>query len=229
MYPKYLTDLLELPLEAFVQRAKCIKVKQADPSHEPANLLKNHPELANVSVESCRTWLANNSISKREGKTCHDSWLRLCGQIFEIENPDAYIKWKKDIDCIIEKMEKIEQLERLKNMFGDIQRPFANATGLGKKELIKKTPSAHFCKRYNTLLRKAKQLVQEIEEEVSEVLWPPELPGVDSLKDEQLVPNANYVEIHIYCSQVYSLLFDQTRTVEMEVPRKVQIFLGMTT
>ncbi|MFH7241629.1 MAG: hypothetical protein ACHWZW_02155 [Spirulina sp.] len=97
-------------------------------------------------------------------------------------------------------------------MFAETKRTFVNATGLGKKELIKKDPSAHFCKRYNILLRQAKQLVQEIEEEEEEaleLLWPPELPGVDSLQDEQLVQNANYVEIQIYCSQVCSLLYNK--------------------
>ena len=66
-----------------------------------------------------------------------------------------------------------------------------------RKEIMKKTPSAHFCKRYNILLRQAKQLLPE----VNAVLWPPELPAVDDLKDEQSVPHTNYKEIEIYCGQ----------------------------
>jgi len=190
-YPKHLVDLIELPLSEFVERAQIVSKKKSHPNYEPREVLKSNPQLANTTIEDCLGWFTDHpNLTPTLAKDIHDSWLQLAVQIFEAEDSSSYLKWKKEITYWLERSSKFEQLYRT---FDNITSPFRNATGMGKKEFIKKTPSAHFCKRYNILLRQAKRLVEEIEEDIHEVMWPPELPGVDKLRDEQLVSNTNYI------------------------------------
>lgn len=213
IYPEYLTKLINLSLKDFVDRVEVVTGKLANPAYEPARILQKNPELATVPVKQCESWFTENhsSISSREGRIRYYSWLRLAIQAFESEEPRKYDEWKKEADYL---MQKLKELKQLIDLIDNITSSFIRATGQGQKELIKKTPSAHFCKRYNVLLRQSRQLISEIGEEIGSGLWPPELPGVDNLRDEQPVPSTNYMEIQIYYGQIRGLISEPRNRLE---------------
>ncbi len=214
-HPSHLVDLIELPLKEFVERAHPLNKEQIN---SPSSVLENNPKMANITVRDCRKWF-DGSYDRDKGEYRpefeeYKEWLNLAIQIFEYEDPNSHQKWEEEICSLKDFWAKVKQLS---SIFHDITYPFRSATGLGKKELIKQPPSAHFCKRYNLLLREAKKLSDYIGDSIDDVMWPPELPGVDKLKDEQKVINTNYIEIHTYCSQVESLLSDLRVEIEKAI------------
>jgi hypothetical protein len=216
-HPSHLVDLIDLPLKEFVERAHPLNKEQIN---SPSSVLENNPKMANITVRDCRKWFDGSydydmKKSRPEFKE-YKEWLNLAIQIFEHEDPSSHQKWQEEICSLRDFLDKVNQLV---GIFSDITCPFSEATGLGKKELIKQLPSAHFCKRYNILLREVIKLFDHIGDSIDDVMWPPELPGVDKLKDEQKVINTNYIEIHTYCSQVESLL----RGLRLEIEKAIDM------
>lgn len=211
IYPEHLIKLMDLPLQDFVCRVEAVEIKQVNPGHEPAFILQENPDLATVPARQFKGWLAENSPTSRvEGAESYYQWLRLGVHIFELEEPEKYKTWKEKAYHL---QRSLENLDQLRDLLSSITDSFVRATGQGQKELIKKTPSAHFCKRYNVLLRKSKQIILEIEEDFENNLWPPELPNVDSLKDDQPVQSTNYMEIQIYYGQLEQLIWSRLETL----------------